>query len=48
VNETKTPGVYRIKWNGDDEFGREVSSGVYFFSLRIGDKDYNTRGILLK
>ncbi len=48
VNETKTPGVYTAKWTGDDERGREVASGVYFFSLQIEDKSYNTRGILLK
>ncbi|MEO0183095.1 MAG: S8 family peptidase [candidate division WOR-3 bacterium] len=48
VNETKTPGVYTAKWSGDDELGREVASGVYFFSLQIEDKSFNTRGILLK
>ena len=48
VNETKTPGVYSIRWNGDDELGRKVSAGVYFFSLQIEDKNYNTRGILIR
>ncbi|MEO0123600.1 MAG: S8 family peptidase [candidate division WOR-3 bacterium] len=48
VDETKTPGVYTAKWSGDDELGREVASGVYFFNLQIEDKSFNTRGILLK
>lgn len=48
INETKTPGVYNIRWNGDDDLGREVSAGVYFFNLLIEDKNYNTRGVLLR
>ncbi|MEO0184740.1 MAG: S8 family peptidase [candidate division WOR-3 bacterium] len=48
INETKSPGVYTAKWLGDDELGRDVSSGVYFFSLEINDNSYSTRGILLR
>ncbi|MGB9721730.1 MAG: S8 family serine peptidase [bacterium] len=48
VDEMKSPGVYTAKWSGDDEFGRQVSSGVYFFDLQIDDGSYSTRGILLK
>lgn len=48
VDEVKSPGVYAMKWNGTDDLGREVASGVYFFNLQVEDKSYSTRGILLR
>jgi hypothetical protein len=32
VNEVRTPGVYRIRWDASS-----LSSGVYFYRLRVGD-----------
>jgi len=48
VNEAKSPGVYTVRWTGDDEFGRRVASGVYFFNLQTDGKSFSSRGILLK
>ncbi|MFH2050296.1 MAG: glucoamylase family protein, partial [bacterium] len=36
VNERNNPGSYQIVWNGKDEYGSEVSSGMYFYELRTG------------
>jgi len=36
VDEIKAPGVYTTHWNGRDESGNNVSSGVYFYQLRSG------------
>jgi len=30
-------GVYRIDWNGKDEQGKNVSTGIYFCEFRFGD-----------
>ncbi|MEW6686847.1 MAG: FlgD immunoglobulin-like domain containing protein [Candidatus Edwardsbacteria bacterium] len=43
-----TPGVHRVKWDGKDESGREVSGGVYFYCLRIGNQSMTRKMILLK
>jgi hypothetical protein len=32
----RVPGVYRMTWNGRDDTGREVSSGLYFYELAAG------------
>ena len=32
-----TSGDYRATWNGRDEFGRDVASGVYYYRLQADD-----------
>jgi hypothetical protein len=36
VRETKAPGAHEVTWNGRDDGGNAVSSGVYLYRLRIG------------
>jgi len=36
VNEYQSPGYKTVRWDGRDNFGQEVSSGVYFTRLRTG------------
>ncbi len=31
-----SPGEYRITWNGYSDYGKKVSSGVYFFKVEAG------------
>jgi hypothetical protein len=31
----KEPGYYSVEWDGRDDWGREVASGVYFYRLRV-------------
>jgi predicted amidohydrolase YtcJ len=37
VDKTRTPGHYTVQWNGRNEEGREVSSGVYWYRIITGD-----------
>jgi hypothetical protein len=37
VNQEKQAGRYTVTWNGSDDFGRLVSSGVYFYKLTAQD-----------
>lgn len=36
-NELRPAGSYTIKWNGRDDSGRLVASGVYLYSLEAGE-----------
>ncbi|MCG3119067.1 MAG: hypothetical protein ALAOOOJD_01395 [bacterium] len=36
IHETQTPGYKLARWNGRDDSGREVSSGVYLYRLQVG------------
>lgn len=33
VNNYQTAGSYKTVWNGKDEYGKQVSSGVYFYRM---------------
>jgi len=35
VDEVQAEGFRSVRWNGRDEFGREVGTGVYFIQLLV-------------
>jgi hypothetical protein len=37
VDQEKDPGTYRVHWNGRDDRGETVSSGVYLYKIKAGD-----------
>lgn len=43
VNEQKSPGSYEIQFDASD-----LPSGIYFYSLRVGDKVQSKKMILMK
>ena len=48
VDETKAEGHYQAKWDGTDENGRKVTSGVYFYRMKSGKFTSSRKMILLK
>ena len=44
--DTKQPGVYQTEWNGLDESGSPVASGVYFVRMKAGTFT-NTKKLVL-
>lgn len=42
------PGVYRAVWDGRDDQGREVASGVYLSQLRAGGPACNALMVLVR
>ena len=37
VRDLRAPGVYQSVWDGRDERGLEMASGVYIYRLQVGD-----------
>jgi hypothetical protein len=35
VNESQTPGGYAVQWNGTNNHGAQVSTGIYFYRLEV-------------
>ena len=41
-------GDHTVCWRGQDDHGRDVSSGVYFFHLQAGDFAETVKMVLVK
>ena len=41
-------GRYRILWNGDNDHGENVSSGLYFLSIMAGNSIKTAKVLLLE
>lgn len=38
INETQRQGTFRVFWDGKDQNGNEVTSGIYFYELKAGEQ----------
>lgn len=47
-SEFRQAGKYSVYWNGTNQFGNSVSSGIYFYKLETTDFTKTERMILLK
>ena len=48
ANETRDSGAYSLTWDGRDQAGSPVSSGVYFYKLVSGSFSQTKKMVLLK
>ncbi len=48
VNDERAPGSYQIQWDGRNEVGERVSSGVYFYTITAGDFKATKKMLVLK
>ncbi len=45
---TKTPGTYLARWDGKDQYGRALASGVYFLKLQTPNSQAIRKILLLR
>ena len=48
VNEEQPHGRYTVSWNGTDNFGNKVPSGIYMYTLRTGNSVFTKKMVLMK
>ncbi len=48
LDKEMKPGRYEVIWDGRDEKGKEVSSGIYFYQLKTGDYREIRKMVLLR
>lgn len=48
VQKAQPAGSYEVEWNGLDDAGRGVASGIYFYQLRYGKFQANRKMLLLR
>jgi hypothetical protein len=47
-NEVQAPGNYEVQWNGLDQTGKPVDTGVYFARLEAGNYSETIKMVYLK
>jgi hypothetical protein len=48
IDATMPEGPHQASWNGHDDTGTALPSGVYFVQLRAGDRSLTRKAVLLK
>jgi hypothetical protein len=48
VNAQKPAGKYQAIWNGTDNFGNKVTSGIYFYTIRTGNFTASKKMVMMK
>ena len=48
INQEQTPGEHYVFWNGKDDFGKNVASGVYFYTIAFGNHSLTKKMILVR
>jgi hypothetical protein len=48
IDSELEPGNHKIHWDGKDDKGRSVSSGMYLYTLKEGDKVFTRKMTVLK
>ena len=48
VNSYQEPGSKRLNWDGTNSMGTQVSAGVYFYSIKVGENIQTKKMVLLK
>ena len=48
VNETLKPGTYQATWNGKNDAGEKIPSGVYFYRLTNGNISETRKMVLMR
>jgi cytochrome c peroxidase len=48
VNEYQSSGQKTARWDGTDDAGQDVASGVYFYRIRAGELSHSRKMILMK
>jgi len=47
VNKQQQAGINEVTWNGKDNGGKQVVSGVYFYKLKVGDNIVDVKKMIL-
>jgi flagellar hook assembly protein FlgD len=48
VDEVQETGYYTVTWDGRDQAGNEVSSGVYFYRIRTDGFEKTMKMLVMK
>jgi len=48
VDKTQHAGIYTVTWDGKDNYGNDISSGIYFYYLKADQFNCTRKMIFMK
>ncbi|MBN2366277.1 MAG: T9SS C-terminal target domain-containing protein, partial [Calditrichaeota bacterium] len=48
VNEPRSAGTHQVVWNGQDDHGNSVASGLYVYRIQAGDFVQSRKMLFMK
>jgi hypothetical protein len=48
VDEHRTAGTWTVGWDGKDDAGRDVATGIYFYRMQTGKTSLSRKMVLIK
>ncbi|HDP97825.1 MAG TPA: hypothetical protein ENN22_01415 [bacterium] len=48
VNQNQNEGIHNAQWNGKDDSGNQLASGLYFCQLKTGHLAYTIKLLLIR
>jgi flagellar hook assembly protein FlgD len=48
MNESREAGNHSIVWNGTDNTGRSIGSGIYYYKMQAGSYSSTRKMVLMK
>lgn len=48
INDERSPGAYQVQWDGLDETGNVVATGIYLYRMRVGEFTATKKIALMK
>jgi hypothetical protein len=47
LNQVQAPGTYSVNWDGTDDYGRPLSTGLYIVTMREGGQEVHMKKVLV-
>ncbi len=48
INANLTAGFHEVVWDGKDSYGKQASSGIYFYRMKTSDKSFVKKMMMIK
>jgi len=48
INQEQAPGIHKVEWKGDNNYGSKIASGTYIYRIEAGDFSQTKKMIFLK
>ena len=48
INSEKSAGTHSVQWNGDNNYGAKVASGIYIYAVKANDFFQAKKMIMMK